>query len=181
MVLKSQIWLLCLFIGTITARSRPAFVMNKHWVCNIKTSCFECLKLSHCSWCETKKQCFSNRLPMNKGFCENSTIEFNEYGFSISENAECSCAKGNTEQKCFPPGVIDGPECSGRGDCVCGQCVCHTYEDQPAKVILGEYCEFDNFSCDGPKCNEGPYYIGQVYENDGSSKIQDAENNTNSK
>lgn len=24
---------------------------------------------------------------------------------------------------------------------------------------MGEYCEFDNFSCDGPKCNEGPYSV----------------------
>lgn len=26
---------------------------------------------------------------------------------------------------------------------------------------MGEYCEFDNFSCDGPKCNEGPYSLSE--------------------
>lgn len=24
-------------------------------------------------------------------------------------------------------------------------------------MIFGRYCEYDNFSCDGPNCNEGPY------------------------
>lgn len=33
---------------------------------------------------------------------------------------------------------------------------------------MGEYCEFDNYSCDGPKCNEGPYSLTQpvIVEND---------------
>ncbi|XP_038607204.1 integrin beta-6 [Tachyglossus aculeatus] len=38
----------------------------------------------------------------------------------------------------------DHESCSGRGDCYCGQCVCHlsTYGR-----IYGPYCECDNFSC----------------------------------
>lgn len=24
-------------------------------------------------------------------------------------------------------------------------------------MVVGDYCEYDNFSCDGPRCNEGPY------------------------
>lgn len=31
---------------------------------------------------------------------------------------------------------------------------------------MGEYCEFDNFSCKGSKCNEGPYSISQPVEDD---------------
>lgn len=29
-------------------------------------------------------------------------------------------------------------------------------------MVMGEYCEYDNFSCDGPKCNEGPYSLSSV-------------------
>lgn len=35
--------------------------------------------------------------------------------------------------------------CSGLGDCVCGQCVCHTSD---TKSIYGRYCECDNMHCD---------------------------------
>lgn len=31
---------------------------------------------------------------------------------------------------------------------------------------MGEYCEFDNFSCVGPKCNEGPYSLSQPPRSD---------------
>ncbi|XP_053554742.1 integrin beta-2 [Bombina bombina] len=37
--------------------------------------------------------------------------------------------------------------CSGAGDCICGQCVCHINED-PTKVIDGPFCECDNWSCE---------------------------------
>lgn len=49
---------------------------------------------------------------------------------SLSTN---SC-KGSPEQG----------SCSGRGDCYCGQCICHfsVYGN-----IYGPYCECDNFSC----------------------------------
>lgn len=36
------------------------------------------------------------------------------------------------------------PSCSGRGDCYCGQCVCHL---SPYGSIYGPYCQCDNFSC----------------------------------
>ncbi|XP_055254705.1 integrin beta-6 isoform X1 [Moschus berezovskii] len=36
------------------------------------------------------------------------------------------------------------PSCSGRGDCYCGQCVCHL---SPYGNIYGPYCQCDNFSC----------------------------------
>ncbi|KAG8510449.1 Integrin beta-6, partial [Galemys pyrenaicus] len=34
--------------------------------------------------------------------------------------------------------------CSGRGDCYCGQCICHL---SPYGTIYGPYCQCDNFSC----------------------------------
>lgn len=55
---------------------------------------------------------------------------------SFEENAECSCSKGEVDGSCYPPGVTEGPECSGRGTCVCGQCVCNPQPDPqyPTKV-----------------------------------------------
>lgn len=43
-----------------------------------------------------------------------------------------------------------GPEtdfCSGRGECVCGECWCDQLDDLN-KMINGPFCECDNFSCD---------------------------------
>ncbi|XP_012664430.1 integrin beta-6 isoform X4 [Otolemur garnettii] len=38
----------------------------------------------------------------------------------------------------------DLPSCSGRGDCYCGQCICHL---SPYGNIYGPHCQCDNFSC----------------------------------
>ncbi|KAG8505758.1 Integrin beta-2, partial [Galemys pyrenaicus] len=53
-----------------------------------------------------------------------------------SQELEGSCRKDNNS-------VI----CSGLGDCVCGQCVCHA-SDVPNKEVYGQYCECDNFNCE---------------------------------
>ncbi|XP_008068377.1 integrin beta-2-like [Carlito syrichta] len=37
--------------------------------------------------------------------------------------------------------------CSGLGNCICGQCVCHA-SDIPGKQIYGRYCECDNVNCE---------------------------------
>uniref|UniRef100_A0A8D2DQE5 Integrin beta n=1 Tax=Sciurus vulgaris TaxID=55149 RepID=A0A8D2DQE5_SCIVU len=63
-----------------------------------------------------------------------------------SQELEGSCRKDNSS-------VV----CSGLGDCVCGQCICHT-SDIPNKEIFGRYCECDNVNCeryDGQVCG-GP-------------------------
>ncbi|KFO28083.1 Integrin beta-2 [Fukomys damarensis] len=63
-----------------------------------------------------------------------------------SQELEGSCRKDNSSAVC-----------SGLGDCVCGQCVCHA-SDVPNKVIYGRYCECDNMNCeryDGQVCG-GP-------------------------
>ncbi|EPY89963.1 integrin beta-2 precursor, partial [Camelus ferus] len=69
-----------------------------------------------------------------------------------SQELEGSCRKDNSS-------II----CSGLGDCICGQCVCHT-SDVPNKKIYGQFCECDNVNCErydgqvcgGEKCVMGP-------------------------
>ncbi|XP_016076742.1 PREDICTED: integrin beta-2 [Miniopterus natalensis] len=53
-----------------------------------------------------------------------------------SQDLEGSCRKDNSS-------II----CSGLGDCICGQCVCHT-SDVPNKKIFGQFCECDNVNCE---------------------------------
>ncbi|CAH0720741.1 unnamed protein product, partial [Brenthis ino] len=120
--------------------------------------------LPQCSWCPTENRCFSEHLPHNKDFCTEKMIRHPTYGLSLHDNAECACAGPEIENSC-PPADTE-QKCSGRGKCVCGRCFCDVNLDpmHPSKVIMGEHCEYDNFSCDGPDCNEGPYYIFQ--END---------------
>ena len=48
--------------------------------------------------------------------------------------------------KCRPDNTTD-VECSGRGNCVCGQCHCNPRENIE-EMITGQFCECDNFSCD---------------------------------
>lgn len=149
-------------VSMVVVTGRYNFTMDERWVCPVKKTCLDCLRLSHCSWCKTENKCFSQKLPRYKDFCLNSTINYDEdYGLSLKENAECSCTDGKKDLHCYPPGKTDGPECSDRGQCKCGHCICDPVPEYPTKIILGEYCEFDNFSCDGPKCNEGPYSISQ--------------------
>ncbi|KAM6465374.1 integrin beta-2 isoform 2-T2 [Liasis olivaceus] len=57
-------------------------------------------------------------------------------GGKTSKELEKSCRKDNAS-------VI----CSGLGDCVCGQCICHTMADTK-KHIYGSFCECDNMNCE---------------------------------
>ncbi|XP_053138981.1 integrin beta-2 isoform X2 [Hemicordylus capensis] len=59
-----------------------------------------------------------------------------ETGGKSSKELEKSCRKDNAS-------VV----CSGLGDCVCGQCVCHTTGDSK-KQIYGPFCECDTVSCE---------------------------------
>ncbi|XP_032831479.1 integrin beta-1-B-like isoform X1 [Petromyzon marinus] len=63
--------------------------------------------------------------------CECSTDEVN------SEDIWASCKRDNSSA------VV----CSGRGDCVCGECVCNK-RDNANELVSGPLCECDNFSCD---------------------------------
>ncbi|KAL6072503.1 hypothetical protein STEG23_030747, partial [Scotinomys teguina] len=52
-----------------------------------------------------------------------------------SQELERSCRKNNSSRVC-----------SGRGDCICGRCVCHA-TGILSKVVYGRYCECDNYNC----------------------------------
>ncbi|XP_066226120.1 integrin beta-2-like [Saccopteryx leptura] len=81
-----------------------------------------------------------------------------------SQELEGSCRKDNSS-------II----CSGLGDCICGQCVCHM-SDVPNKKIFGQFCECDNVNCERykgqicggrgecrcGKCNCNPGYEGSA-------------------
>ncbi|KPJ01813.1 Integrin beta pat-3 [Papilio xuthus] len=162
-------------VSIVTAKTRYPFVLDERFVCNIKQSCVECLKLTHCSWCVTNNRCFSKELPTFTDFCKNDTIDFKDNGFSIEENAECSCGS-SIEDNCRPPEMTEGEVCSGRGSCVCGRCICNPNSDpeHPTKTIVGEYCDYDNFSCVGRHCNEGPYPLSQA-RNEEDPNVADVE------
>uniref|UniRef100_A0A672JK18 Integrin beta n=1 Tax=Salarias fasciatus TaxID=181472 RepID=A0A672JK18_SALFA len=63
----------------------------------------------------------------------------------------CECAEGDynpsEQDRCSGPAGSGGPQaavCSGRGDCVCGQCVCHSSD---FGKVWGKLCECDDFNC----------------------------------
>lgn len=70
-----------------------------------------------------------------------------------SQELESRCRKDNSS-------VV----CSGLGDCVCGQCVCHA-SDVPERRVYGQFCECDNFNCErykGQVCGgTGAWHGGQ--------------------
>ncbi|XP_063378617.1 integrin beta-1-like isoform X1 [Cydia fagiglandana] len=168
-IFTTTAFLACLCIVESANSDRIITGVDQREVCKIKKSCVSCLRLVHCSWCQEEEKCFSKELEPEK--CS-ETNEYTDYGFSLQENAICSCKQETDEaeaQNCHPEGVDEyTPPCSGRGACVCGRCVCETYENS-TKIVMGDYCEFDNFSCDGPDCNEGPYALTQDKDNNEDS------------
>lgn len=90
----------------------------------------------------------SNKGSMECGICRcdagyiGKNCECQTQGRS-SQELEGSCRKDNNS-------II----CSGLGDCICGQCLCHT-SDVPNKKIFGQFCQCDNVNCeryDGKVC-----------------------------
>ncbi|XP_036377350.1 integrin beta-1-like [Megalops cyprinoides] len=60
-----------------------------------------------------------------------------EVGVLGHEDAEEPCRRDNTSEVC-----------SGHGDCVCGECVCHKSRKNPSHNYYGTYCQCDDFRCD---------------------------------
>ncbi|KAJ7992311.1 hypothetical protein DPEC_G00277210 [Dallia pectoralis] len=58
----------------------------------------------------------------------------------------CECADGDYKSEehdnCSPK--PDDPVCSGRGECVCGQCSCHA---NSLGKVWGKYCDCDDYTC----------------------------------
>uniref|UniRef100_A0A3B3ZET6 Integrin beta n=1 Tax=Periophthalmus magnuspinnatus TaxID=409849 RepID=A0A3B3ZET6_9GOBI len=79
----------------------------------------------------------------------------------LGPHCECSVEdySPSDDANCIPK--ADGPMCSRRGDCLCGQCSCHGND---FGQVWGRYCECDDFNClrykgalcsDHGKCNCG--------------------------
>ncbi|XP_035671816.1 uncharacterized protein LOC118412872 isoform X1 [Branchiostoma floridae] len=84
---------------------------------------------------------------------------------SLNGCGGCSCDPGRHGAMCECDASADAdpsvcrrregePVCSGRGDCICGECDCSPIGPNPGKRYSGQFCECDNFSCD--------YYQGEV-------------------
>lgn len=66
---------------------------------------------------------------------------------SICKGSSCSSSGELSSEQCKMQ--KNQPVCSGQGDCINGQCVCHKTR---LGMIYGKYCEKDDFSC--------PYHLG---------------------
>ncbi|XP_071812229.1 integrin beta-1-like isoform X2 [Apostichopus japonicus] len=112
---------------------------------------------------------FSEELQVNIDYlcdcdCEGSGIPNSpdcSDGAGTLECGACDCNAGHYGRNCECSS--DGPTledsdklckagnstiiCSGRGSCVCGDCVCFP-RPNPEEVVKGTFCECDNFSCD---------------------------------
>uniref|UniRef100_UPI00358E5D80 integrin beta-1-like n=1 Tax=Myxine glutinosa TaxID=7769 RepID=UPI00358E5D80 len=84
------------------------------------------------------------------------------FGNGSMECGACRCNEGRLGRECecssdaVPITDMDASchadnssevVCSGHGDCLCGECVCHGRENL-GELLYGKNCECDNFSCD---------------------------------
>ncbi|CAL1536092.1 unnamed protein product [Lymnaea stagnalis] len=133
--------------------------------------------------------------------CENEENEEKDSdkcsgGNGTFECGKCSCKPGRygkfceckaddltsreSLKQCIEPNATI--PCSGRGSCVCGECICNTRSSDSAQTFSGEFCQCDDYSCNhfneltcgGPergvcdcgKCNCKPGYNGTSCECD---------------
>ncbi|XP_078501226.1 integrin beta-3 [Lissotriton helveticus] len=97
----------------------------------------------HCD-CNCQETAEVNSSKCNNG---NGTLECGVcrcYQGRLGPHCECSEEEYSPSQQdqCSPK--QGGPICSRRGECICGQCVCHTND---FGKVWGKYCECDDFSC----------------------------------
>ncbi|XP_055463035.1 integrin beta-2 [Psammomys obesus] len=96
--------------------------------------------------CQCRDQSREQKLCGGKGTMECGICRC-ESGY-IGKNCECQ-TQGRTSQELEGSCRRDNSSivCSGLGDCICGQCVCHNIEGSN-KMIFGQYCECDNVNCE---------------------------------
>lgn len=95
----------------------------------------------NCS-CESRAEANSSSCSRGNGTLECGVCRCNPG--RLGSHCECSEEEYNPSQQdnCSPrPGQ---PLCSQRGECTCGQCVCHSSD---FGKVTGKYCECDDFSC----------------------------------
>lgn len=78
----------------------------------------------------------NNRGSLNA--CDQCICDQGYYG----ESCECD---DDLSEYCISP--HSGIVCSGRGDCVCGMCMCHPRRLNSAQRYSGRYCDCDDYSC----------------------------------
>ncbi|XP_055975401.1 integrin beta-2 [Sorex fumeus] len=96
--------------------------------------------------CSCPDRSRDRHLCSNKGSLECGVCRCDE-GY-IGQSCECS-TQGRSSQELEGRCRKDNSSvvCSGLGDCVCGQCVCHA-SDIPDRQVYGQFCECDNFNCE---------------------------------
>ncbi|KAM9839732.1 integrin beta-1-like [Aulostomus maculatus] len=84
------------------------------------------------------------------------------HGNGTLECGECRCKEGRAGRWCECDQAESGEGvdsylcrrentsdvCSGRGECVCGRCVCQKSSKKPSHSYYGRFCECSDFSCD---------------------------------
>lgn len=97
-------------------------------------------------------ECQCRDVSQNRGLCgDKGSMECGicrcDAGY-IGKNCECQ-TQGRSSQELEGSCRRDNNSliCSGLGDCLCGQCVCHQ-SDVPNKSIFGRFCECDNVNCE---------------------------------
>ncbi|XP_053565049.1 LOW QUALITY PROTEIN: integrin beta-4 [Bombina bombina] len=83
------------------------------------------------------------------------------------EFCNCLLEENKDSQSCIAPG--SDLICSGRGECLCGVCQCHSESNN--RQYQGEFCQSNNFEClrtSGFMCNDrGNCYMGNCLCQDG--------------
>lgn len=67
---------------------------------------------------------------------------------------DCSQLDSSLELSCINPHAQVEMVCSGRGQCIGGQCECARRRSRRPDKFSGEYCECDDYSC--------PFYMGRM-------------------
>lgn len=72
---------LCLYLFSEDATASRLNIVSvyEEAICNIKTSCLECLRLSQCSWYSTERKCFSEKLLKSEKYSEEEIIRYPNY------------------------------------------------------------------------------------------------------
>lgn len=71
---------ICYLFSEVATASRLNIVsVYEEAICNIKTSCLECLRLSQCSWYPTESKCFSEKLLVSEKYSKKEIIRYPNY------------------------------------------------------------------------------------------------------